>query len=341
MTSIKDVAKKAGVSIATVSRYVNKPSLLKDSTSEKVRDAIAETGYAPNALAQSFRKGKTQRIAVIVPSSGLPFYEDVLHGLWHVAVERHYQIVVRESNFTDLEFKDLHRMITAKEVDGVVLLSPLSNLEQDLQLQTEQRNSLPIVFGFENSYSKLEALSSVCIDNYEAAQDATRYLINLGHKDIAFIYGAPGDDETLCASRKEGFQDAMSKANLPPQSDWIVDGKSTMPGARAAVREMFEKNKLPTAIFCTNDEMAMGVIHEIKVAGKRVPNDISVIGFENIRFSEICDPPLTTIGQPAELIGTRAMEKLFQILDGDEKTNNSETVDHTLVVRRSTAPPKN
>ncbi len=340
MASIKDVAHKANVSIATVSRFVNNPSLLKDSTREKVREAIEQLGYAPNALAQSFRTGKTQRIGVILPSSGLPFYEDVLHGLWEFAMQRQYQIVVRESNFTDLEFTDLHRMITAKEVDGIVLLSPLSSLQKTPSDRLSKLKTLPIVLGFENTYSDLGFLPSVCIDNYAAAQDATRYLINLGHKSIAFMFGAPGDDDSLCASRKAGFQQAMEKAEIPIDEHWLIDGKGSMAGARIAIRELLKQSTIPTAIFCTSDEMAMGTIHELKVAGKRIPEDISVIGFENIRFSEICDPPLTTIGQPAKEIGARAMQKLFQQLDGDPNIDNLETIDHTLVVRRSTAPKK-
>ena len=339
MTSIKEVAKLAGVSIATVSRYINNPDQVKANTAAKVKIAIGKTGYAPNTLAQNFRRGKTQQIIVVIPSVGVPFFEGVMRGIWRVAKEQNFNILVMETHYNTLAFDDYSRMIFSKQADGIILLSSLSPFEEPIVDQNGGKHP-PIVLSLENVATELSHFPSVRIDNIAAAKDATSYLIDLGHRNIAFIYGRPHENSTLTEYRERGFRQAMSDAGISVNESWVIDGKMSIDGARQAARQMLHYGKRPSAVFCANDEMAMGVLHEIKHAGLKVPQDISVVGFDDIRFAEVSDPPLTTVSQPAEEIGERTMFRLCKAIEQEDIGPGAEIVPHKLVVRKSTAPAK-
>ncbi|NIB39953.1 LacI family transcriptional regulator [Pseudomaricurvus alkylphenolicus] len=336
MVSIKDVAKIAGVSIATVSRYLNSPDQVRENTRNKVEKAIKDTGYAPNTLARNFRRGKTHMIVVVVPSIGIPFFEAVMEGIWHVAEEQDYSILVRDTRYNTVDFDEFSKMIFSKEADGIILLSTLSPFTYDEQVLSGRKHP-PIVLSCESVTSEMSQFPSVRIDNEAAAREATQYLISLGHKKIAFMKGR--SDSTLTQGREQGYRRAMSDAKLPIEPDWLLEGQMSLEGARRSTRKLLHQSDRPTAVFCANDEMAMAAIHEIKTAGLKVPDDISIIGFDDIRFSEVMDPPLTTVAQPAEEIGERTMYRLCRAIEGKEIGQATETVPHKLVVRRSTAPP--
>ena len=181
---------------------------------------------------------------------------------------------------------------------------------------------------------------SVHIDNVAAASEATDYLIAQGHRRIGMIYGL--ESSLLTKDRERGYRAAMQKANLPIEDGWVAEGQLSIDGARAATRKLLEHAQRPTAIFCATDEMAIGCLHEIKAAGLAVPADISIMGFDDIRYAEVTDPPLTTIGQPAEEIGERVMYRLCRrIEEGRSNGNNEpEIVPHKLVVRQSVGKPR-
>ena len=164
--------------------------------------------------------------------------------------------------------------------------------------------------------------------------------MELGHEQIAFIYG---EHKTLLTQdRENGYRDAMGAAGKIIDSGWVVEGKLTIEGAVSATRKLLAHRKRPTAIFCANDEMAIGCLHAIRAAGLQVPRDISVVGFDDTRYARTTFPPLTTIAQPAREIGKRVMQRLLkEIENGRSRTAEAETVPHKLVVRASTAPPKN
>ena len=341
IASIKEVAKLAGVSIATVSRYINNPDQVKDKTRIKVQEAINETGYAPNKLARNFRRGKTHVIIVVVPSIGVPFFDGVMEGIWHVAKEQGYSILVRETRLGEMEFDEFSKMVISKEADGIILLSTLSPFKYKESIHVngdKESKQIPIVLACENISEEMKEFPSVRIDNPAAAMEATNYLISLGHKKIAFIRGR--SNSTLTLGRENGYRQAMTAAGITVEDEWVLEGQMSIEGARRSTRQLVNGRVPPTAIFCSNDEMAMAAIHEIKANGLRVPEDISVIGFDDIRFAEIMDPPLTTVGQPAIEIGERATYRLLQAIDGAEIGQATETVPHRLVVRRSTAKPQ-
>ena len=336
MSSIKDVARLAGVSIATVSRYLSDPESIREANREKVAAAIKHVDYAPNALAQNFRRGRTGIIMVVLPSVGDPFFTEVMRGIARIAEEKHYSILIRETEMNTLSLNEYSDIVLSKQADGIILLAstcPITPMRQS----RSPAGRAPIILGCENVTPELAELFSVRIDNTAAAREATRHLLKLGHKRIGFIAGAAGSE--LTADRERGYLEAMKRAKLPVADGWMTSGNLTIEGAREATRALLAHPQAPTAIFCANDEMAMGCIHEVKAAGLAVPSDVSVIGFDDTRYAAVMDPPLTTIAQPAELIGERTMLRILDAVNGVDIGTGAEIVPHRLVTRESTAEP--
>lgn len=336
--SITVVAKIAGVSIATVSRCINNPEKVTERTRLKVQEAIVETGYSPNTLAQSFRRGRTNLIMVVLPSIGDPFFTAVMHGIRTAAREKGYSILIEETQHTTMTADDIGALLVSRQTDGIILLASMSPFGTDI-LSAKSRRRLPIVVGCEKVSSDLADLPSVRIDSVDAAKEATNYLITQGHERIAMIYGQ--ESSLLTKDRELGYRAAMKTAELKIRDGWLVAGQLSISGARQATRELLDHTERPTAIFCANDEMAIGCLHEIKAAGLTVPGDVSVMGFDDIRYAEVMDPPLTTIGQPADEIGERVMHRLCKRIEegrvnGD---NQAQIVPHKLVIRQSVAKP--
>jgi LacI family repressor for deo operon, udp, cdd, tsx, nupC, and nupG len=336
--SIKDVARIAGVSIATVSRCINDPERVKENTRHRVQAAVLQTGYSPNTLAQSFRRGKTQVIMVVLPSVGDPFFTRVMSGIRAVAHAKGYSLLISETQFNTMTADEVGAMIVSRQADGIALLASLSPFGTDV-LSARSHRTLPMVIGCETVSTELAGIPGVHIDNCAAALEATHYLLAQGHRKIAFIFGQK--ESLLTADREQGYRMAMQEARIPIEDGWVVEGKLTIEGAIYATRDLLGHRVRPTAIFCANDEMAMGCIHAIKSAGLRVPHDVSVIGFDDIRYAAICDPPLTTVYQPAEEIGQRVMYQLLdEIEQGRNGTAQAEIVPHQLIIRQSAAPPR-
>ncbi|WP_347330058.1 LacI family DNA-binding transcriptional regulator [Marinimicrobium locisalis] len=335
--SIKDVAKIAGVSISTVSRCLNSPENVKDKTLAAVQSAIEQTGYAPNALARNFRRGKTGLVMVVLQSVGLPFWEGVMRGINGVAREEGYSILIRETASSLPELDDYLKMVMSKEADGIIILASPSPFSSASAYSTQDRRT-PIVLGCENVTDELAHIPSVRVDNRQAANEATRYLLQLGHERIGFITGSRGS--LLTRDRERGYWDAMKTSPLGQHRDWVVNGDQSIEGARRATRKLLSLAERPSAIFCANDEMAMACIYEIKRSGLSVPEDVSVLGFDDIRYAAIMDPPLTTVVQPTEEIGERTMRRLLNAIEGRDIGEAPEIVEHRLIVRESTAPPQ-
>ncbi len=336
MSSIRDVADLAGVSIATVSRYLSDPDSIRRDNRVRVERAIKRIDYAPNTLAQNFRRGRTGIIMVVLPSVGDPFFTDVMRGIVRIAVEHQYSIVIREADMNTLSLDDYSDMVLSKQADGIILLASTCPVTP-MRRRPQGTRQAPIVVGCENVTPELGRLPGVRIDNEAAAVEATRHLLDLGHTRIGFVAGSASSE--LTADRERGFRTAMKKAGVRVAGGWVVAGDLTMDGARRAVRELLAHPQMPTAIFCANDEMAAGAMHEIKSAGLQVPADISVVGFDDIRYAAILDPPLTTIAQPAQAIGERTTLRILDAINGKDIGTGPEIVPHRLVIRQSTSAP--
>lgn len=338
MVSIKEVAKLAGVSIATVSRYLNSPDTVRDKTRAKVQQAIQQTGYAPNSLARNFRRGKTSLVMVVLPSVGDPFFTGVMRGIWQVARREGYSILIRETQLNTLAFDEYSEIIFSKQADGIILLATISPFRKGGGRPEGKGGRLPpIVIGCETVVPELSHFPSVRVDNMGAAREATRYLIGLGHRRVAFMSGQ--HESLLTSDREVGYRNAMAEAGLAVVNEWVVEGGQTLAGARVATRQLLALDSRPTALFCANDEMAMGAMYEIRQAGLRVPDDISVMGFDDIRYAEVLNPPLSTVVQPTEEIGEHTMLRLCRAMHGEKIGEEPEIVPHRLQIRGSTAAP--
>ena len=336
--SIKEVAELAGVSIATVSRCMNSPDKVSKKTRTKVQDAILETGYTPNTLARNFRRGRTNIVMVVLPSIGVPFFTPVVEGVRNAAEARGYSIIIIETQNNTMTADDISSIIVSRQTDGIILLASVSPFGTEVA-SAKNRRVLPIVIGCETIAPELSGFPSVHVDNIAAAKDATRYLISEGHQQIGLICGP--STSLLTKDREYGYCAAMRDAGLTIEDGWIVDGDNSIDGSISATRSLLNHDHRPTAIFCTTDEMAIGCLHAIKSTGLRIPEDISVMGFDDVRYAAVTDPPLTTIRQPAVEIGERVMYRLCREIDSDRQggatDNTPELLPHQLVVRDSVA----
>jgi len=331
--SIKEVARIAGVSIATVSRCINNPLQVKELTRTRVQEAIVKTGYSPNTIAQSFRRGKTNIIMVVLPSVGDPFFTDVMQGIRSVVAEHGYSIIINETNFNTMTAEEMGAMMVSRQADGFILLASIFPFGNELLKKTENR-AQPIVIGCETISANLADFPSVHIDNVKAATEATDFLISRGHQKIAFITGQK--TSLLTKDRESGYRSAMHKAGLNIADGWVVEGQLTINGAARACRQLLKHPDRPTAIFCANDEMAMGCMSEIKNQGLKIPDDISVMGFDDIRYAAVTEPALTTISQPATEIGERVAIRLFKAIETGHQPNNKPVIlPHKLIIRKS------
>jgi len=334
--SNKDVAKLAGVSIATVSRTLNFPHKVSDATRRRVEDAIKATGYQPNSVARNFRRGRTNIVTVVLPSIGDPFAAGVMRGIQAAAAENGYSVYVEEKPLQSMTRDEFDTLLGSRQADGMIVIASIPS-EGVKVLTDENRPSLPVVIACETP-PELAAMPRVHIDNFGAAHEATDLLISNGHKHIGMIYGL--SESPLTIARVNGFRAALQKAGLDSREDWLAEGYRTLAGGRDAAKTILNNGSRPTAIFCGNDDMAFGCLHQARLLGLKVPDDLSVMGFDNIQFAEMTDPPLTTVSQPVEEIGTRILTRLCSLINGDSTSEQgAEVVSHELVIRDSVAPP--
>lgn len=333
MATMKDVALSAGVSTATVSRALMTPEKVSLSTRKRVDDAISETGYSPTTLTRTLRRNESKTIVTIVPDICDPYFSDILRGIEDAAVENGYVILVGDSSQQQKREQSFVNLVYTKQVDGMVLLG--SDLPFNASRQ-EQKNLPPLVMACE--YAPELELPTVHIDNLTAAFEAVNYLTKLGHKRVAELSGP--ESSSLCQFRHQGYQQALRRAGIAMNNAYIHYGNFTFEAGAAAITQLLSLSSPPTAVFCHNDIMAIGATQKAKQMGFRVPQDISIMGFDDIEFSQYCDPPLTTISQPRYEIGRQSMLMLLELLKGNDVRSGSRLLESSLVVRESTAPPK-
>lgn len=333
MATMKDVAQLAGVSTATVSRALMNPEKVSSSTRKRVEDAVLEAGYSPNSLARNLRRNESKTIVAIVPDICDPYFTEIIRGIEDTAMEYGYLVLLGDSGQQKKRESSLVNLVFTKQADGMLLLG--TDLPFDVS-KPEQKNLPPMVMACEFA-PELE-LPTVHIDNLTSAFDAVNYLTQLGHKRIAQITGP--ESATLCKFRRQGYQQALRRAGIVMNPTFTVQGDFTFEAGAGAVRKLLSLPEAPTAIFCHNDTMAIGAIQEAKKLGLRVPQDLSFVGFDDIQFSEYCDPPLTTISQPRYEIGRQAVLMMLELLKGNEVSAGSRLLETELVVRGSAAAPR-
>ena len=328
---IKDIANIAGVSIATVSRTLRDPSVVAKSTREKVLSAVKKAGYTPNNLGVSLRTSKSGNIVVIIPDISDSFNSGLIKAMEHTAHEHGYSILLGDSQGQEEREQNYAAMVKSKQADGIILFSHRLPFDIDSSLPITEQIP-PLVNSCESVH--INGIPSVMIDNVQAAKDAVNHLINLGHTHIAAITGDM--DSPSSQDRLKGYKAALKAAKIPCNPLYIKQGKYTINSGEHCAEELLVQKNRPTAIFCFSDEIALGCYSALNAKGFSIPEDISIIGFDNSRFSSYFSPPLTTISQPVEQIGATCITLLVDLIKGKEPQKTNYILPHELVVRKST-----
>lgn len=306
--TIKDIAKRAGVSHSTVSRALHGSPLIPDHTAERIRQVADELGYLPSAAARSLKTKRTQVLGVVLSSLEDPFFGEILQGIDNVAQECGYRLFVGASQRDPQREQKIVQAMMEHRVDGVIICSTSFSSEQSNLLA---EYGLPIVVV--NNQAAEDYRYSIYHDDVDGSRQVTRHLIDLGHRRIAYLGNLSSGRTTQ--DRLTGFQIEMQAARLPISDDYIyqVPGGGPEQGL-TGVGHFLKLLLQPTAIICYNDMMAIGVLKGLLQAEKRVPEDVSVTGFDNIIFSAYSRPPLTTLDQPKRFIGAEAARLVLGLL---------------------------
>lgn len=335
MATIRDVAREAGVSTATVSRVLSRPDVVNAETRASVMVAIENLGYTPNAAAKSLRTLRSGKILVTVPDIANPFFSLILQGIESAALRSGYAVLLGDTQHDDAREQQYALMLQRREADGLIFLGHrLPKIAAGL-VRSKPRGQAPVVNGCE--FSPSLGVPSVHIDNAKAAFEAVDHLCQLGHRRIGVVTGPMASP--LSRDRLKGAT-ARAERDRTRVTVTVAGGDFSIESGIAAGDQLLSAVRPPTGIFCFNDEMAIGVLHSARQRGLHVPDDLSVIGFDDIRFAQYMDPPLTTIRQPMRELGEATVRLLLNILRGNVKDAVSVTLPHALIVRGSTAPPR-
>lgn len=324
---MSDVAKKASVSPATVSRVLRQPDLVNKKTREKVLRVIDELNYKPHMIASQFRTQETKTILVIVPDITRPFFSEVLRGIEHTAVKNGYQVILGDTENNIEREKEYVELMYKKQADGVLLLTARMDSKSLKQLA----DAFPMVLACE--YVDELDIPTVSIDNISGARKLTDHLINAGHKKIAYISGPM--NVILSRDRLRGFQQAMAQYDLPVDPSYIQEGDYEIESGYNQMVKLLALEDPPTAVFVFNDEMALGTIKAVQDHGLKVPEDIAVVGFDNLKMATIFSPQMTTIDQPKYEIGQRATDMLLTLMKGGSLKKKKIVMKDELIIRES------
>lgn len=331
--TIKDVALRAGVSPSTVSRVISNHPRISEKTKREVRQAMEELGYHPNMLARSLAKKSAGAIGVLIPSTTEeffmnPFFPELLRGISEVAKREGYDLLLSTSDTGKEDVRTLTRMIHGKRVDGVLLLSTRM---QDPLMQVLKENPFPVTL-----IGRPQEDTPICWvnnDNVAAAYHATRHLIDLGHQRIGFL----GADESLLVTRDrlQGYHQALDEAGIPADRRLMFASTFMEQGGYMGMMRLLALPDRPTAVVASDDLLAFGAMRAAAELGYRIPEDVAVVGFNNVRLTEMSNPSLTSVDVRIYELGTAAAQLLIEQVRDTEVTGKSVIVPTELVVRHS------
>ncbi|WP_249963507.1 HTH-type transcriptional repressor PurR [Histophilus somni] len=329
MATIKDVAKMAGVSTTTVSHVINKTRFVAKETEQQVLQAIKNLNYSPSAVARSLKVNTTKSIGMIVTTCETPYFAEIIHSVEELCYRQGYSLFLCNTQNNPEKIKNHLDMLAKKRVDGLLVMCA-----------EYTQNSLDLLAAFKDlpmvvmDWGPFNENTDLIQDNsFSGGYIATKYLIDNGHKDIAIISGEL--TKTTAITRYQGFEKAMQEANLTINPDWIMEGFFEPEDGYECMNKILVQDKLPTAVFCCNDVMALGAVSAIGEKGLKVPDDISVIGYDNIHASRFFSPPLTTIHQSKSRLGVQAINLLFKRISEKGKEHEIIEIYPELVIRKS------
>lgn len=332
--TIEDVAKRAGVSAATVSRVINKSAFVRLETQERVREAIKELDYYLNVFARGLSRNKANIIGLIFPPSpqlaSASFYKEILYGITTTANAGGYNILLNVEQSGDLK-KDYSRLFVQRQVDGLIIVAMPPHL---LAKAGIEGNKMPLVL----LNTVLKKASFVDVDNVRGGFEATRHLVNLGHRSIGFINGVAASSNAR--DRFKGYRQALEEYNIPFKKSLVAAGDFNLYKGYEAMKSLLDINNPPSAVFCANDLMAIGAIQAVIERGLSVPEDVAMVGFDDIDAANYITPPLTTVRQPIFELGKTAVESLLTLINEQPEKPVQKILKVNLIVRESCGSKK-
>ncbi|ANE47440.1 catabolite control protein A [Paenibacillus swuensis] len=329
--TIYDVAREAGVSMATVSRVVNNNPNVKPQTRKKVFEAIERLGYRPNAVARGLASKKTTTVGVVIPDISNQIFAEVARGIEDIANMYHYNIILCNADKRKEKEIRVINTLLEKQVDGLLFMGGTVTEEH---VQAFRTASVPIVLCA--TTDEQATIPSVDINHEEAAYDAVHTLLESGHKQIAMISGTLQDQSNGYA-RYQGYKRALEEAGLALNEEYVRIGNYRYESGVDMMKYFLELPERPSAVFAATDEMAIGAIHAIQDAGLKVPEDVSVISVDNIRMASMVRPQLTTVAQPMYDIGAVSMRLLTKLMKKEPVEQNRVILPHEIIRRASVA----
>ena len=327
---MREVAEHAGVSVTTVSHVVNNTRAVNPDTRKRVEEAMRILGYQPNVVARSLRRGKTHTIGIILPDSANPYFAEVVRGVEDTSFSHGYSVILCNSD-NDLDKERLYtNVLLEKQVDGIIIVAAGLSSENIRNLLARE---IPLVL-VDRRVPEVDA-DYVLTDNQGGGRLATRHLIDRGHRTIACIAGPEG--VKLSSDRIAGYQEALEQAGIAIQPQLILRGDFQYQSGYHAAQRLFGNRSMPTAIFACNDLMAIGAYRFAHEKGLRIPDQLSIVGFDDIRLAAYAYPPLTTIRQSKHTMGASAAKLLIERMAHHELAPRLEVLDTQLVIRQSTA----
>jgi LacI family transcriptional regulator len=327
MATIRDVARAAGVSVATVSRVLNHHARVRTETRTRVEAVAHALDYTPNEVARSLITSRTHALGVLLPDLYGEFFSEVLRGADLRARRDGFHLLVSSSHADGEDLVEALRSMRGR-IEGLIVMAP--DVDTGSLVKAAGRG-VPLVLL--DPGLRVLGCDSISIDNVQGATAAVRHLLGLGHRRIALIGGPAGNADAL--QRRDGYRQALAASGVGTDPALEVEGDFTEPSGYAAVARLLRLEPRPTAIFAANDYMAIGAMSALAQAGLTVPEDVAIVGFDDIAMARYLNPPLTTVNVDLLDLGARAVQRLIDTKNGAPTRRRHEVTPATLIVRRS------
>ena len=331
--TIYEIAKKVGLSPATVSRAIHSPHLLSQPTLERIRQAMKDSNYSYNAAAANLARGSSTTIHVFIPSVSSSVFSETVMGVQEFAFKNHFSVVVSSTNYDSRHEIELLKQARELRCAGILLTGLCKSNEPQVRSLADE--GVPVVVLWEKGP---EGINSVGFDNYAVTRRAVEYLVSLGHRRIAGVFG-PYSLFHRVQMRLDAYLDVLREHGISPDPELYMESIPTIEEGKKAVAALLELRQRPTAILCANDLQAIGAYDVVKKAGLRIPEDVSVFGYDDIEVSPYLSPALSTVRVPSYEIGRLAVERLLHMLDKKGGAVVQHLVDTPLQIRESCMAP--
>jgi LacI family transcriptional regulator len=332
-TTIEDVAKRAKVSIKTVSRVINNEAHVREKTRLKVERAIQKLGYRPNVSARSLASTRSYLIGLLYDNHSASYLIEIQNGALRTSRAQGYDLVIHPCHYEDPQLVDsISSIIRSRAVDGLILTPPLSDMQPLLQ----SLDKADVAFALIAPANAADDDRSIYTNDQEACAEMTRYLASLGHRRIGFVIGHP--DHGAVGNRYLGYRDGLKSSGMKFDRSLVQQGYNSFESGEKCGRRLLNREDRPTAIFAANDDMAAGVMKAAHEMGLSIPGDLSVAGFDDVPLARYIWPSLTTIRQPMDEMAVQATALLMNQIRGNTDDEIEHTIPSTLVIRESTGP---